>query len=58
MAPDFTGGYHLLGLVDIQKGDMEGAKKAWQTIVEMDPTDSTAIMNLKLLEEHVKGEKK
>ncbi|HEX7402187.1 MAG TPA: tetratricopeptide repeat protein, partial [candidate division Zixibacteria bacterium] len=36
IAPDFLGGYHLLGLVDIQKGDMDGAKKAWGKIVELE----------------------
>jgi hypothetical protein len=57
LAPDFSGGYHLLGLVDLQKGDLEGAREAWQTIVEMDPTDSIAIMNLKLLKDFMKKNK-
>jgi len=58
LAPDFPGGYHLLGLVDIQKGDLDGAQKAWQTIVELEPSDSTAIMNLKMLEGEMKRKKK
>jgi len=58
LAPDFPGGYHLLGLVDIQKGDLDGAQKAWQKIVELEPDDSTAIMNLKMLEEEMKRKKK
>jgi lipoprotein NlpI len=58
LAPDFPGGYYLLGLVDIQKGDLEGAREAWQTIVELEPGDSTAITNLRMLEEHMKGEQK
>jgi hypothetical protein len=56
--PNYPGGYHLLGLLDIQKGDLEGARKAWQTIVEMNPTDSTAINNLQLLEEKMEKIKK
>ncbi|MFH1336910.1 MAG: tetratricopeptide repeat protein [Candidatus Zixiibacteriota bacterium] len=58
IAPDFPGGYHLLGLVDIQKGDMDGAQKAWQKIVELEPDDSTAIMNLRLLEEEMERNNK
>jgi hypothetical protein len=58
LAPDFSGGYHLLGLVDLQKGDLDGAREAWKMIVNLDPTDSTAIMNLRMLEEHMKEEKK
>jgi hypothetical protein len=44
--------------VDIQKGDLDGAQKAWQTIVELEPSDSTAIMNLKMLEGEMKRKKK
>ena len=58
LAPDFPGGYHLLGLVDIQKGDLEGARQAWQQIVEIDPTDSTAIKNLQILQEQMEKNKK
>ncbi len=54
LAPEYTGGYHILGSAMIQMGDLENAQKAWEQILALDPTDSTAMTNLKMLEEQMK----
>ncbi len=58
LAPEFTGGYHILGSALAQKGDLENAKRTWEKILTIDPADSTAMINLKVLEEQMKAKNK
>jgi tetratricopeptide (TPR) repeat protein len=54
LAPESVKGYQLLGLAYVGWGDFENAKKAFEHLLTINPSDSIAIQNLKLLEKYLK----
>jgi tetratricopeptide (TPR) repeat protein len=52
--PSFPGGYHLMGLAYVQLGEFDNAINAWEQILAINPNDSTATINIKMLQEYLK----
>jgi len=48
--PDYRDAYHLLALASVGLGDFQTAKQAWERVLTINPNDSTAIRNLRGLE--------
>lgn len=54
LVPHRVEGYHLLAVSHAALDNYKDAKKAWDHVISIDPSDSVSIQNLKLLKRHIK----
>jgi hypothetical protein len=57
LKPDHVDAHYLLGAAYFATGDIENARKSWEYILAVNPDDSIAVDNLRILEERYEGKR-